>query len=170
MALRECLQRRDRVVLDLRLQVFLDVLASDGDGGRRAEVRLRRHGREVGRLHEPEARGGGARSVRRHVDDHRQRRGEHALVDLAHRLGQAARRVEQEDDVVVALLLSLLDPVGDVVGRDRVDVVLELDGEDAGAFFVELSSGDRRDGENREKRDREDEGRVQPTHGVLSRA
>ena len=52
------------------------------------------------------------------------------LVDLAHRVEQAAGRVENDHDGVVVALVRAVDLVGQVVLRDRVDVVVENDCED----------------------------------------
>ena len=69
------------------------------------------------------------RAFRRDVDDHRDLRRELGLVDVLHRAGQSTGRVGDHDRVVV-LLVRALDLV-DVVGGDRIDVVVELDRENA---------------------------------------
>ena len=146
------LEGGDCIVDDLAPQVLLDVLAADGDRGRRADVRLRGHRGDVRCLHDPHACRGSPRAVGRDVDDDRQRRLEHALVDVAHRLGKTARGVQEDRDRVVAVLFGVRDLVDDVVGRDRVDVVLEVDREHARPLL-----GGRRSGEYERQADRREE-------------
>jgi hypothetical protein len=119
-----------RVVDDLPAQVLLDVLAPDADRRRRADVRLRCHREDVAGLADPDTGRGGPRPVGIDVDDHRDLRRQLRFVDVLHRVGQAAGRIEKDDDRVVALLVRALDLADGVVGRDRVDVVVELDRED----------------------------------------
>ncbi len=120
-----------RVVDDLVAEILLDVLASDADRRRRADVRLRSHGEQVGGLADPDAGGRCPRAFRRDVDDHRDLRRELGLVDVLHRAGESTRRVQEDHDRVVVLLVRALDLVDDVVGGDRIDVVVELDRENA---------------------------------------
>ena len=68
---------------------------------------------------------------RRDVDDDGHLDGEEALDDPAHRRAQAAGRVEDEHDRGVAAVLGAVDRVLDVLLRDGVDVVVEVDGENA---------------------------------------
>ena len=100
-------------------------------GRRRADVGLRRHRRQVGRHRDHGARRVRARARRRDVDDDRHRRGEEALHDPPHRGSQTARRVEDEHHRRVVAVLGAVDLVLDVLLRDRVDVVVEMNGEDA---------------------------------------
>ena len=127
--LRERAQLCRRVVDHLAPQVFLDVLASDRDRRRGAEVRLRRHGEDVGRLADPDTGRGSPGAVGRDVDDDRDVRRELLLHDVAHRLGEAAGRVEHDDDGVVAALVRTVDLILDVRRRHGIDVVVEVDGE-----------------------------------------
>ena len=96
-SLGEGAHERGRVVSDLAAEHLVLLAAAERDRRRRADVRLRRHRRHVGRLGDVEARGRGPRAVRRHVDDHRHRRGDDLLDHLAHRVIEAAGRVEPED-------------------------------------------------------------------------
>ncbi len=124
--LRECSQLRGCIVDHLAPQVVLDVLPSDRDRRRGAEVRLRRHGEDVGRLADPHAGRSCTRAVRRDVDDDRDARRELLLDDVPHRFREAAGRVQHDDDGVVAVLVSTVDLVLDVLRRNRVDVVVEV--------------------------------------------
>ena len=120
---------RRGVVDDLPPQVLGDVLAAERDRGRGADVRLRRHRGDVGGHRDHRAGGVGARAGRRDVQDHRNRRSEEALDDPAHRGGEPSRRVEDDDDRVELLVLGTIDRVLDVLLRDGVDVVVEMNGE-----------------------------------------
>ena len=135
LAFRPCVRASSRSeaaasLIDLAPQVAGDVLAADVDRRRRADVRLRRHGEDVRRLADPDAGRGGAGAGRRDVDDHRHFRGELGLDDLLHRGAEPAGRIEQDHDRVVMLAVRAIDLAVDVVLRDRVDVVLELDRKD----------------------------------------
>ena len=101
------------------------------DRRRRADVGLRRHRRQVGRHRDHGASGVCARAGRRDVDDHRHRRGEEALHDPSHRGSQTAGRVQDEHHRCVVAILGAIDLVLDVLLRDRVDVVVEMNGENA---------------------------------------
>ena len=70
---------------------------------------------------------------RRDVDDHRHLRGELLLVDRPHRVREAAGRVEQDHDRVVAGARGVVDLALEVVGRRRADVERELHREHARA-------------------------------------
>ena len=76
--------------------------------------------------------------VGRDVDDHRDLRRELALVDLAHRVREPAGRVEHDHDRVVAVVVRAVDLLGEVVRRDRVDVVRRS----ATASTLGVASGD----------------------------
>ena len=110
-------QLRGRVVDHLAPQVLLDVLASDRDRRRRAEVRLRRHGEDVRGLADPDAGRCRTRAVGRDVDDDRDLRRELVLDDVPHRLREAAGRVEHDDDGAVAVLVRPVDLILDVLPR-----------------------------------------------------
>ena len=126
---RELADVRGRVVDDLAAEVLRDVLAAERDRRRRADVRLRRHRRDVRGHRDHGARRVRARAGWRDVDDDGHLGGEEALDDPAHRRGETARRVEDEHHRRVALVLGAVDGVLDVLLRDRVDVVVEVDGE-----------------------------------------
>ena len=104
--LREPADVGGRVVDHLAAQVARDVPAADRDRRRRADVRLRGHGGDVRGHRDEDACRGGAGAVRVDVDDDRDRRRELLLDDLAHRRVEAAGRVEQDDDGVVAVALA----------------------------------------------------------------
>ena len=127
-------ERFRRVVDHLPLEIGRDVSAARRDGRRGAEVRLRRHRQDIGRLADPDSGGGGASSLGRDVDDHRDSRRELFLVDVPHRLGEPAGSVEPDHDRVITLVVRPLDLADHVVSRDRVDVVLEHDFEDTRAI------------------------------------
>ncbi len=118
------------IVDHLAPQVAGDLASADGHRGGGADVRVRRHRGDVGGKRDERAGGGGPRAGRRDVDDHGDVRLELLLDDLAHGGVEAAGGVEQDHDRVVSLLLAAFDRAGEVVLRDRVDVVLELDGQD----------------------------------------
>jgi len=65
------------------------------------------------------------------IDDDGDRRRELLLDDLPHRLREPARGVEQDHDRVEAVLPGPVDLVVQVALRRRVDLGLEVDGEDA---------------------------------------
>jgi hypothetical protein len=69
-----------------------------------------------------------------HVDDHGYLRRENRLDDVPHRRAQPARGVELDHHRLEALTGAPVDRVLDVVGRHRVDVVLERDQQHARGF------------------------------------
>ena len=94
---------------------------------------------------------------RRDVHDHRHLRGEHRLHDLPHRGRQPARRVHDDHDRRRLLLLAAMDRVDEVVLRDRVDVVLELDREHVGLPRLGGRSRHREEERSGNRRERDDE-------------
>ena len=142
-----------RVVDHLAAQIARDVAAARRDRGRGADVGLRRHCGDVGGHRDEDACRGCARALRRDVDDDRDRRVELLLDDVPHGRVEAAGRVHEDDDRVVALVLALVDRAGEVVRGDRVDVVLELDRENARRIRSGGRSGESQGGrEGAEKR------------------
>ena len=113
---------------------------------------------------EEDAGRGGARSRRRDVEDHRHLRGELALDDVAHRGVEPARRVDEEDDRVVVLLIRAVDLADEVVSRDRVDVVVELDREDSGPVVLALRRRRVREHESQAEHDQEEGKGTQESH------
>ena len=126
-SLRERAHVRRGVVADLAAQHLVLLAAAERDRRRRADVRLRRHRRDVGGLGDVQARGCGARAVRRHVDHHRHRRGEDVLHDVPGRVVQAAGRVEPEDDDVGVRVLGVVERLVDPGRGGRVDRQVEGD-------------------------------------------
>jgi len=124
-------ERGDRVVDHLAAQVLPDVLARAGDWRRGTDVRLGSHGQYVRGLTDPDAGRGSARTVGIDVDDDRDRRRELGLVDLPHRLEQAAGRVQEDHYGAVVLARRAPQLVRDIALRNRVDLEIEVDGEDA---------------------------------------
>ena len=106
----------------LAAQVRAEVPAARVDGRRRADVRGRRHGEDVGRLRDPDPGRGGARALRRHVDDDGQLRIQLGLVDRLHRGREAAGRVEEDHGGVVVVVRRARQLARDVVLRDGVDL------------------------------------------------
>ena len=121
----------------------------------RADVRLWRHGGDVGGHGDDGAGRVRARSGRRDVDDDRHLRGEEALDDPAHRRREPSRGVEHEHHRRVVALLGAVDRVVDELLRDGVDVVREMHRENARRAVLRENgrgrrkrSDDERDGEN----------------------
>jgi hypothetical protein len=81
---------------------------------------VRRHGKE-------DAGGRGAGAGRRYVEHDRHLRGELGLDDLSHRRVEPARSVCEDDHGGIVLVVRAVDGVGQVLLRDRVDIILELD-------------------------------------------
>ncbi len=108
----------------LRLAVALR-FASQRDGGGGTEVRARGHGSHVRRVEDVGARARRAGTAGRDIGDHRHRRAEDALDDVAHRRVEPARRVELQDDQFRTPFACLLDPVQDVLGRRGTDPALD---------------------------------------------
>ncbi len=74
--------------------------------------------------------GAGARragAARRHIGDHRDRRGEDVLDDVAHGRAQAPRRVHAQDEDGGVQLPRLLEARMDELGRRRSDGPLHLE-------------------------------------------
>ena len=90
------------------------------------------------------------------VDDDGDLRRELGLDDVLHRVDQPARRVEQDHGCVEVLALGPLQLVDDEVARDWVDVVVELDGENARPFLCGERDGrpDHRRGRHEEQNPR----------------
>jgi hypothetical protein len=124
--LRDRAQRLRRIVDDLPFQVGRDLAAADGHRRRGPQIALRSHGEHVGCLADPDA-GGCRPCAGGDEDDDRDREAELFLVDVAHRFRETARSVEHDHRRGVATLLGALELVGHVIGRDRIDVVIELD-------------------------------------------
>jgi hypothetical protein len=122
-----------RVVDDLLAQVRAEVLAGRCDRRRRADVRLRRHCEDVRGLADHGAGRIRARSRGRDVDDDRHVDREHLLHDRAHRGAEPARRVHLDHDGGVAVVGPPAHLVDQVVLRDGIHVVVELDDEHLGA-------------------------------------
>ena len=110
-------------LIDLAAQVPADVLPPTSIGVDEPMFVCGAIARMSAACADPDAGRGSARSVGRDVDDHRHLRRELGLVDLLHRRAEAAGRVEQDHDRVVALVVRAVDLAVDVVLRDRVDVV-----------------------------------------------
>ena len=119
---RESGEGGDGVVDHLVAQVRAEVLAARVDRRRRADVRRRRHGEDVGRLGDPDAGRGGAGAFRRHVDDDGHLRGQLGLVDRLHRGREAAGRVEEDHGGVVVVVRRARELVREVALGDRVDL------------------------------------------------
>ena len=124
-AAREEAHLRLGVVDQLGAQVAAHVAAAHVDRRGGAGVRGRHHGRDVGGLEQEEAGAGRARAARGDEGDDRHGRAELGLRDLAHRLQQAARRLELEHDGRVVGLGGAVDLVHDPVRRHGVDVGVE---------------------------------------------
>src|SRR4029079_18861038 len=103
-------------------------------------------------------------SGRRDVDDDGYRRREEPLDDAPHRRAEPTRRVQDEHHGVVAAVLGAVDGVLDVLLGDRVDVVVEMDGEDA--WRIGLCEHARR---GYERSEREREGKNSPQIGAWHR-
>src|SRR5581483_6979739 len=121
-------------------------VAAVADRRRGADRRLRRHCEDVGGLRDEHAGGACARTLWCDVDDHRHLGLELLLHHLVHRVDEAARGVELDHDRVVAALVRAVDLVRQVVGRDRVDVVVELGQEDTRRRAVCAAAGEKGDG------------------------
>ena len=116
-----------RVVLDLPVEVAAPAIGPDRDRGRRADVGLRGHRGDVGGLRDVGAGRGRPGAVGGDVDHHRQRRRGHVLDDRAHRVGQAARRVEPDDRDLRILRGGVVERARDPPLGGRVDRRLKLD-------------------------------------------
>jgi hypothetical protein len=119
---REGGERGLRVVDHLAAQVRAEVPAARVDGRRRADVRGRRHGEDVGRLRDPDSGRRGTRALRRHVDDDGQLRVQLGLVDRLHRGREPAGRVEEDHGGVVVVVRRARELVREVALGDRVDL------------------------------------------------
>ncbi len=118
---RDRAHERGRVLDHLALHGLRDVPTAPGHRRRRADVRARRHDRDVGRQGNERS---GARCVgagRRHPGDRRHPCGEQRLHDPAGLREVATRRVDGEDHSDGAITLRLRQPFLDVRGEDRVD-------------------------------------------------
>ena len=166
MLARELADVRGGVVDDLAAEVLGDVLAAQRDRRRRADVRLRRHGRDVGRHRDHRACRVGARARRGDVDDDGHLRREEALDDPAHRGRETARRVEDEHHRRVVAVLGAVDGVLDELLRDGVDVVREVDGEDAGRVVLRENGRRGRKRSDERARGREIPANKRPGTGV----
>ena len=116
-----------RVVHDLLPEILGNLLPARGDRRRRADVRRWRHRGHVGGHGEEDPGRSSPGPWRIHVEDDRDFRGEFLLDDRSHRGVEATGGVREDDDGVVALVVRPVDRARQVVLRDRVDVVCELD-------------------------------------------
>ncbi len=87
---------------------------------RRAGIGAGRHRRDVGRFKNEEAGRGSIRSRRRDVDDHRNRRGENLLDDVARGVHQPAGRAQLNEHGIGVRLARVLDGAVDVLSTDRL--------------------------------------------------
>jgi hypothetical protein len=99
----------------------VDRLAVAGDGVRGADVRARRHRRDIGGHRDEETRRGRAVSRGADEDRHRRLRADDGVIDVARGVEQAARRVQREDDQRGPFGIGLRDRLAHELRRDRVD-------------------------------------------------
>ena len=118
-----------------------------------------RHRQQVGGLGDPDARRGSPRSRRSHVDDHGDLQRQLARDDLAHRLLETARRVEDDHRGRVPLSRSLRELVVQPVLGDGIDVGGEVNRHDP-----RPSGRARRRRARRESEDEQEHGQEQALH------
>ena len=114
-----------RVVLDLGLHHVVHLLAAQRYRMRRAGIRSRRHGRDVGRFQDEESGGSRVGAAGSDVDDHRHRRVEDLWNDLARGVDQSAGRVQLDQHSVGIGLARVLDGAVNVLGADGLDGVVD---------------------------------------------
>ena len=120
---------RGRVVFHLLLHHGVH-LAELFDGMRRAAVGAGRHGGDIARLQNEEARGGGPPSAWFDVSDYGNGRGDDFLDGVAHRIHQPARRVQVDDDKRGVLLLGARNGASDDLGGDGMHDPVHVHGDD----------------------------------------
>ncbi len=128
---------RHRVVANLAAQDLVS-LAARGEGDRRgrADVRARRHHRDVAGEGDEQAGGRRPRPARGDVSDDGHRRSEDVAHDGAHRGVEPAGGVDAQDDERRPGLPGVPERLGDPRRRGRVDRACELDGDRRGAVVL----------------------------------
>ena len=127
-------QESGGVVENLVLQRFVhaDRDAAHGKQRRsRAGMRARRHGGNVGGKQDEKSSRGAAGGRGPDVHDDRHRRGENVLDDFLHRGLQAAGRIHGDQNQGRFFARGLVDALGDVFGHDGLDVVGDVQLDDA---------------------------------------
>ena len=151
----------------------VDLLTIARNRMRGADVRSRRHRRDVSGNRDEEPGRGSAASGRRHEYGYRRLRLDDRGVDVTRRVDEAARRPEHDDEEVRLGGVGLRYRAADVRGRDGMDDAVDFRGVDerSAALSGTLTHGAERgrgaDGERREQ-EAEDETRSGNAHGSAS--
>src|SRR5437899_1877978 len=151
-------QVRRGIAGDLPAQIPWDVPATSLDRVRRADIRARRHGQDIGGFGDEHPSRCGARTGRRHVRHRRYRAIQEVLHHLAHGRVQTARRIDHQHQQHGALVVRGADDTVNVLRGGRAHDVGEVSHNDS---WSALGLG--RDGacrcERCEREQRSDEGR-----------
>jgi hypothetical protein len=90
-----------------------------------------RHGGYIGRFEEKKSRRSGPASGGGHIDNDRDRRGDHLTYHLPHGIKQSARSVDLDQNGICMLRCAFIQPPRHVVGADGLDGVVEVDDDHA---------------------------------------
>ena len=113
-------------------------LAAGRDGMRGADVRARRHHRDVGGEHDEKARGGSSSAGGRDIHHHRRAGGDQARDERPCRIEEAARRSQHEHGGDRALALCAGEQIVHELRRNRMDDPVVLADDDQGAGWFRL--------------------------------
>src|SRR5262249_12346936 len=110
----------------------LNVSAERSNRVRRAGVRSRSHGSNVGAFENEESSRCGAAAAWSDVNDYWNRGGEGFLHNLAHCVHPPARRAQFDENGVILLGSSLIESALDPLGSGGLDSVVQYDLQDVG--------------------------------------